>query len=69
MKIVGLAYLRDTLKPIIDLIFSENKDCEIDPSKMEVKKGKLDDMIAQHSATLIGYDFVHFAAASPSAGI
>eukprot|EP00049_Salpingoeca_infusionum_P016356 m.333656 g.333656 ORF g.333656 m.333656 type:complete len:778 (+) comp16064_c1_seq6:195-2528(+) len=34
MKIVGLPYLHKTLKPVIDDIFTEKKDCEIDPTKL-----------------------------------
>ncbi|KAJ7387166.1 RasGAP-activating-like protein 1 [Desmophyllum pertusum] len=33
MKIVGMPYLSDTLKPVIDKIFEERKYCELDPSK------------------------------------
>jgi hypothetical protein len=31
MKIVGLPYLHETLKPAIDLVFREKNNCEIDP--------------------------------------
>ena len=34
MKLVGLDYLHRVLTPTIDLIFAEDKDCEIDPSKV-----------------------------------
>ena len=34
MKIVGLRYLHDTVKPVIDDIFKEQLNCEIDPSKV-----------------------------------
>lgn len=37
MKIVGIPYLSDTLKPVIDKIFEERKYCELDPSKTERK--------------------------------
>lgn len=37
MKIVGIPYLSDTLKPVIDKIFEERKYCELDPSKAERK--------------------------------
>ena len=45
MKIVGLTYLRETLKPIIDVIFSENKDCEIDPTKVNIPKRNQEQML------------------------
>ncbi|XP_077293823.1 ras GTPase activating protein 1 [Arctopsyche grandis] len=35
MKLVGLTYLKSTLKPTLDLIFSEKKSCEIDPTKVK----------------------------------
>lgn len=34
MKIVGLRYLSETIKPVIDEIFREKKDCELDPTKV-----------------------------------
>lgn len=37
MKIVGMPYLSDTLKPVIDKIFEERKYCELDPSRTERK--------------------------------
>lgn len=33
MKIIGMPYLSDTLKPVLDKIFEERKYCELDPSK------------------------------------
>ena len=36
MKIVGLPFLHDTLKSVIDDIFHERKDCEIDPTKVSM---------------------------------
>jgi Ras GTPase-activating protein 3 len=36
MKCVGHKYLVCTLMPLIDLIFTERKSCEIDPSKLRV---------------------------------
>ena len=36
-QIVGMPYLLDTLKPVIDKIFEERKYCELDPSKAERK--------------------------------
>lgn len=38
MKIVGMPYLLDTLKPVIDKIFEERKYCELDPSKNAERK-------------------------------
>ncbi|XP_048246876.1 ras GTPase-activating protein 3-like isoform X3 [Haliotis rufescens] len=35
MKLVGLPYLHDTLKTIIDKIFEERKLCEVDPGRMK----------------------------------
>ncbi len=40
MKIVGLPYLHKTIKPTIDCIFQEKKDCEIDPDKLGKKIGE-----------------------------
>jgi len=40
MKIVGLPYLHETLKPAIDGIFREKKNCEIDPYLLSRGKGK-----------------------------
>lgn len=33
MRLIGLQYLHKTLRPTIDLIFSEKKPCEIDPTR------------------------------------
>ena len=38
MKIIGLAYLKKVVKPLIDRVFSEAKDCEIDPTKVSCLK-------------------------------
>ncbi|XP_068678969.1 rasGAP-activating-like protein 1 isoform X1 [Montipora foliosa] len=38
MKIVGMPYLSDTLKPVLDRIFEEHKYCELDPSKVAVRR-------------------------------
>ncbi|XP_026276924.1 GTPase-activating protein [Frankliniella occidentalis] len=35
MKLVGLHYLHNTLRPTLDLVFQEHKPCEIDPSRVE----------------------------------
>lgn len=32
-QIIGMPYLSDTLKPVLDKIFEERKYCELDPSK------------------------------------
>lgn len=41
MKVVGIPYLSDTLKPVIDKIFEERKYCELDPSKAERRSSAL----------------------------
>lgn len=53
MKIVGLKYLHESIKPVIDEIFREKKDCELDPTKLPAKGGK--DLIQKHSLSLIRY--------------
>ncbi|XP_028396464.1 ras GTPase-activating protein 4-like isoform X2 [Dendronephthya gigantea] len=35
MKVIGIPYLLDTLKPIIDKIYKEKRYCEIDPNKID----------------------------------
>ena len=35
MKVVGMPYLHETLKPVIDQIYDEKKLVELDPQKME----------------------------------
>lgn len=55
MKIVGLRYLIDTLKPIIDKVFLENKECEIDPTKITAKNRSVDELIVQRAAILSEY--------------
>lgn len=35
MKLAGLHYLHNTLKPSLDLVFQERKPCEIDPTKVK----------------------------------
>ncbi|EGD79255.1 hypothetical protein PTSG_12971 [Salpingoeca rosetta] len=52
MKIVGLPYLHETLKEIIDDIFYEKKDCEIDPSKMSSSSPSV---IKRHATDLTRY--------------
>lgn len=53
MKIVGLHYLHETLKGIIDDIFKEKKDCEIDPTKLGPRKADKD--VDKHATHLIAY--------------
>ncbi|KAF7282506.1 ras GTPase activating protein 1 isoform X2 [Rhynchophorus ferrugineus] len=35
MKLIGLQYLQKTLQPTLELIFSEKKPCEIDPTRVK----------------------------------
>ncbi|KAK9888486.1 hypothetical protein WA026_000737 [Henosepilachna vigintioctopunctata] len=35
MRLIGLRYLHKTLRPTLDLIFSEKKPCEIDPTRIK----------------------------------
>ena len=35
MKVVGMPYLHETLKPVIDQIYEEKKMVELDPQKMD----------------------------------
>lgn len=37
-KIVGMPYLSETLKPVLDKIFEERKYCELDPCKAAERK-------------------------------
>eukprot|EP00052_Salpingoeca_macrocollata_P008172 m.65030 g.65030 ORF g.65030 m.65030 type:complete len:785 (+) comp16464_c1_seq1:376-2730(+) len=53
MKIVGLRYLHDTVKPVVDLVFKEDKNCEIDPAKLG--KQKSDDILKKHLEHLKTY--------------
>ncbi|XP_064614886.1 ras GTPase-activating protein 3-like isoform X2 [Liolophura sinensis] len=50
MKLVGIPYLHDTIKGVIDLIRSEQKSCEIDPSRL-----KEDEKLEENMATLKDY--------------
>eukprot|EP00043_Microstomoeca_roanoka_P016864 m.174171 g.174171 ORF g.174171 m.174171 type:complete len:789 (-) comp16537_c0_seq2:419-2785(-) len=52
MKIIGMNYLHKTLKEIVDDIFHEKKDCEIDPSKMSHSSSGV---VKKHAAELIRY--------------
>eukprot|EP00051_Salpingoeca_urceolata_P018497 m.260028 g.260028 ORF g.260028 m.260028 type:complete len:805 (-) comp19208_c4_seq1:48-2462(-) len=54
MKAVGLAYLHQTLKPTIELVFKEKKDCEIDESKLP-KKLRTPETIQKHATLLKRY--------------
>lgn len=47
MQLHGPHYLRATLKPGLDLILSERKNCEIDPTRVKDK-----DQIAINMANL-----------------
>lgn len=37
MQLHGPHYLRATLKPVLDLIITERKNCEIDPTRVKDK--------------------------------
>ncbi|KAL8612234.1 hypothetical protein ACOMHN_028931 [Nucella lapillus] len=45
MKLVGLPYLHDTLKSLIDSICDEPKACEIDPSKLKEGENLNDNLV------------------------
>nr|XP_054502013.1 rasGAP-activating-like protein 1 [Agelaius phoeniceus] len=40
MKAVGLHYLHEVLKPVVNRIFEEKKYVELDPGKMELSRGR-----------------------------
>uniref|UniRef100_A0A8U8B3K8 Uncharacterized protein n=1 Tax=Geospiza parvula TaxID=87175 RepID=A0A8U8B3K8_GEOPR len=40
MKVVGLPYLHELLKPVLNRIFEEKKHVELDPGKMELSRGR-----------------------------
>ncbi|NWR95885.1 RASL1 protein, partial [Furnarius figulus] len=40
LKAVGLPYLHEVLKPVVNRIFEEKKYVELDPSKMELSRGR-----------------------------
>ncbi|NXD57848.1 RASL1 protein, partial [Corvus moneduloides] len=40
MKVVGLPYLHEVLKPVVNRIFEEKKYVELDPGKMELSRGR-----------------------------
>ncbi|NXN42792.1 RASL1 protein, partial [Rhinoptilus africanus] len=40
MKVVGLPYLHQVLKPVVNRIFQEKKYVELDPGKMDLSRGR-----------------------------
>ncbi|NXW81777.1 RASL1 protein, partial [Alopecoenas beccarii] len=40
MKVVGLPYLHEVLRPVVNRIFEEKKYVELDPGKMELSRGR-----------------------------
>ncbi|NXU24510.1 RASL1 protein, partial [Thalassarche chlororhynchos] len=40
MKVVGLPYLHEVLKPVVNRIFEEKKYVELDPGKMELSRSR-----------------------------
>ncbi|NWI00055.1 RASL1 protein, partial [Tichodroma muraria] len=40
MKVVGLPYLHEVLRPVVNRIFEEKKYVELDPGKMEPRRGR-----------------------------
>lgn len=36
-QVVGLPYLHEVLKPVVNRVFEEKKYVELDPSKVEIK--------------------------------
>lgn len=40
LQAVGLPYLHEVLKPVVNRIFEEKKYVELDPSKMELSWGR-----------------------------
>ncbi|XP_068017909.1 rasGAP-activating-like protein 1 isoform X3 [Melanerpes formicivorus] len=40
LKVVGLPYLQEVLRPVVNRIFEEKKYVELDPSKMELSRGR-----------------------------
>uniref|UniRef100_A0A8C0U2Y2 RAS protein activator like 1 n=1 Tax=Cyanistes caeruleus TaxID=156563 RepID=A0A8C0U2Y2_CYACU len=40
MRVVGLPYLHGVLKPVVNRVFEEKKYVELDPSKMELSRGR-----------------------------
>uniref|UniRef100_A0A8B9EER2 RAS protein activator like 1 n=1 Tax=Anser cygnoides TaxID=8845 RepID=A0A8B9EER2_ANSCY len=51
MKVVGLPYLHEVLKPVVNRIFEEKKYVELDPCKMEISfKGSLSEAQVRESS-------------------
>ncbi|ESP04353.1 hypothetical protein LOTGIDRAFT_170855 [Lottia gigantea] len=44
MKLIGLPYLHNTIKPLIDEIFTDQKSCEIDPTRLKEGENLNDNM-------------------------
>lgn len=40
MQVVGLPYLHEVLKPVVNRIFEEKKYVELDPGKMELSRSR-----------------------------
>lgn len=40
LQVVGLPYLHEVLKPVVNRIFEEKKYVELDPGKMELSRGR-----------------------------
>ncbi|KAM6052488.1 rasGAP-activating-like protein 1 isoform 2-T2 [Chlamydotis macqueenii] len=40
LKVVGLPYLHEVLKPVVNRVFEEKKYVELDPGKMELSRGR-----------------------------
>ena len=51
MKLIGLPFLHKTLGPLIEEIYKEKKNCEVDPTRLE---NKLDDL-PKNFAALLAY--------------
>ena len=57
MKLVGLPYLQETIKPIIDQICAEQLSCEIDPARLKEGDCLEDNMVwlGTHLSRLFTY--------------
>ncbi|XP_072034910.1 rasGAP-activating-like protein 1 isoform X2 [Amphiura filiformis] len=62
MKVVGMPYLHETLKPVVDQIYEEKKMVELDPQKMDrlkrkvsVKKQSDSQLLESSTATITNY--------------
>ena len=40
LQVVGLPYLHEVLKPVVNRIFDEKKYVELDPGKMELSRSR-----------------------------